>query len=59
MQLKRSYPRAEVTARNLPLGSEALRKKLGVAPGGDAHIFACRLADGAAVLLACTRESAL
>jgi len=58
-QLKRSYPRAEVTARNLPLGSEALRKKLGVAPGGDAHIFACRLADGAAVLLACTRESAL
>ena len=57
-QLKRNYPRAEVTARNLPLGSEALRKKLGIAPGGDAHIFACRLADGAAVLLACTRERA-
>ena len=57
-QLKRNYPRAEVTARNLPLGSEALRKKLGIAPGGDAHIFACRLADGAAVLLACTRELA-
>ncbi len=58
-QLKRSYPRAEVTARNLPLGSEALRKKLGIAPGGDVHIFACRLADGSAVLLACTRERAL
>ena len=57
-QLKRSYPRAEITARNLPLGSDALRKKLGIAPGGDAHIFACRLADGAAVLLACTREAA-
>jgi len=57
-QLKRSYPRAEITARNLPLGSDALRKKLGIAPGGDAHIFACRLADGAAVLLACTRETA-
>ncbi len=54
-QLKRSYPRAEVTARNLPLGSDALRKKLGVAPGGDVHIFGCRLADGRAVLLVCTR----
>ena len=54
-QVKRSYPRAEITARNLPLGSDALRKKLGVAPGGDVHIFACRLADGRAVLLVCTR----
>ena len=54
-QLKRQYPRAEVTARNLPLGSDVLRKKLGVAPGGDVHIFACRLADGAAVLLVCSR----
>ena len=54
-QLKARYPRAEVTARNLPLGSDALRKKLGVAPGGDVHIFACRLADGRAVLLVCTR----
>ena len=54
-QLKRSYPRAEITARNLPLGSDALRKKLGVAPGGDVHIFGCRLADGRAVLLVCTR----
>ncbi len=54
-QLKRQYPRAEVTARNLPLGSDALRKKLGVAPGGDVHVFGCRLADGRAVLLVCTR----
>ena len=52
-QLRQRYPQAEVTARNLPLGSEALQKKMGIAPGGDAHIFACRLADGSAVLLAC------
>ena len=52
-ELKRRYPRAEVTARNLPLGSEALRQKMGIAPGGDTHIFGCRLADGAAVLLVC------
>lgn len=49
--LRRRYPRAEVTARNLPLGSDALRQKLGTAPGGDIHIFGCRLADGSAVLL--------
>ena len=56
-QLKRDYPRAEITARNLPLGSEALRKKMGISPGGDAHIFACRLNDGSAVLLVCSRET--
>ena len=56
-QLRQSCPRAEVTARNLPLGSEALRKKMGISPGGDAHIFACRLSDGSAVLLVCGREA--
>ena len=52
-ELKRRYPRAEVTARNLPLSSEALQKKTGISPGGDAHIFACRIADGSALLLVC------
>ena len=50
-QLKQRCPRAEITARNLPLGSDALRKKMGIAPGGDTHIFGCRLADGGAVLI--------
>jgi len=49
--LRKSYPRAEVTARNLPLGSAELQKRLGVAPGGDVHIFGCRLADGTSVLI--------
>ena len=53
--LRRRYPRAEVTARNLPLGSDALRRKMGLAPGGDVHIFGCRLADGRAVLIATGR----
>ena len=52
-ELKRRYPQAGITARNLPLGSDALRKKMGIAPGGDTHIFGCRLADGSAVLLVC------
>ena len=50
-ELRKRCPQAEITARNLPLGSDALRKKMGVAPGGDTHIFGCRLADGSAVLI--------
>ena len=49
--LKQRYPRADVTARNLPLGSAELQKRLGVASGGDVHIFGCRLVDGSSTLL--------
>ena len=33
------YPRAEVTARNIPMDTDTLRKKLGITSGDDAHIF--------------------
>ena len=33
------YPKAEVTARNIPMDTETLRKKTGVTSGDDAHIF--------------------
>ena len=36
----RRYPQAEVTARNLPVSSEALKKKMLVRSGGDKHIYA-------------------
>jgi|GEM_PF-5259361 len=39
----RKYPNAEVTAKNLPLTSDQLRKKLGCKSGGDVHIFALRV----------------
>lgn len=35
----KQYPKAEVTARGLPLSSEQLRQRLGVKGGGDNHIF--------------------
>lgn len=35
----RNYPRAEVTARNIPMDTDTMRKKLGVTSGDDAHIF--------------------
>ncbi|MBQ2874339.1 MAG: hypothetical protein IJE85_03490, partial [Bacteroidales bacterium] len=38
----KAYPNAEVTARNIPMSSEALRKKIGCASGGDVHIFGLR-----------------
>lgn len=38
-ELGKKYPRAEVTARNIPLTSEQLRAKLGVKSGGEVHIF--------------------
>lgn len=37
------WPQAEVTARNIPLTSDLLRKKTGCAPGGDIHLFGVRV----------------
>lgn len=35
----KEFPKAEVTARNIPMDSETLRNKLGTTSGDDAHIF--------------------
>lgn len=37
--MAKRYPQASVTARNIPLTSDQLRKKLGVKDGGSFHIF--------------------
>ncbi len=36
------YPNAEVTARNIPLSTDELRKRLGVSPSDTIHIFGLR-----------------
>lgn len=36
------WPKADVTARNLPLDSEGLRKRLGIKAGGAIHLFGFR-----------------
>jgi len=41
------YPQAEVTARNIPMTSDLLRKKSGCTSGGDVHLFGVRV-DAAA-----------
>lgn len=38
----KDYPKAEVTARNIPMDTDTLRKKLGVSSGDDIHIFGLR-----------------
>ena len=42
-EVRRKYPRCEVSSRNIPLSSDELRSRLGVASGDDAHIFGARL----------------
>ena len=51
----KAYPKAEVTARNIPLTSDALRKKIGCSSGGEVHIFGLRSDSAGALLLICKR----
>ena len=37
------WPQAEVTARNIPMTSDLLRRKIGCASGGDIHLFGVRM----------------
>ena len=49
------YPQAAVTARNIPLTSDELRKKLGVKDGGTVHIFGAHAdaSQGNLLLICC------
>lgn len=51
----KDFPKAEVTARNIPMDTDTLRKKLGVTSGDDAHIFGLK-SDLHGNLLFCTRR---
>ena len=46
-EVGKRWPQAEVTARNVPMTSDLLRRKIGCASGGDIHLFGIRM-DGAA-----------
>ena len=60
-EVGKRWPQAEVTARNIPMTSDLLRKKTGCAPGGYVHLFGVRVdtASGAANHLLVTRRSLL
>lgn len=45
-ELGRRFPKAEVSARNLPLDSGGLRARAGIKGGGPHHIFGCGTSTG-------------
>lgn len=51
----KDFPKADVTARNIPMDTETLRKKTGVTSGDDTHIFGLR-SDLSGNLLLCTKR---
>ena len=50
----KEFPKAEVTARNIPMDTDTLRKKLGVTSGDDAHIFGLKSDSAGILLLICS-----
>ena len=54
-EIGRKYPKAEVTARNIPIDTENLRKKLGITSGDDAHIFGLKSDAEGNLLIAAKR----
>lgn len=51
----KDMPKANITVRNFPLTVAELRKKTGLAEGGDTYLFATTLWKGEKVLLQCSR----
>lgn len=51
--LQKRFDRLELTALNFPVGTEALRARLGIAGGGDRHLFAVTLSDKKKQLILC------
>lgn len=49
------FPKAEVTARNIPMDTDTLRKRLGVTSSDDAHIFGLK-SDAFGNILLCTHR---
>ena len=49
--LGKRYPRAEVTARDLPMSSEELRARTGCRSGGTVHIYGVRSLEGPVLIV--------
>lgn len=55
-ELKKRKLQAEVTARNMPMSSDELRKRIAASSGGNLHIFACQV-NGRKLIMICEREA--
>ena len=49
-EIQSSYPAASITARNLPIDSSNLRKKLNLKESDKYHIFGCKSTDSESIL---------
>ena len=54
-EIGKKYPKAEVTARNIPMDTDTLRKKTGITSGDDAHIFGLKSDSEGNLLIAAKR----
>jgi len=54
-ELGKKYPKAEVSAKGIPMTSEELRAKIGCRTGSDIHIFGCGTTAGR-FLIAAVRQ---
>ncbi len=54
-ELKKQVPKANISTRNFPLKPEELKKKTGIADGGDTYLFGCTLADESKVIIECKK----
>lgn len=55
-QIAAEYPKAEVTARNLPMDTDTLRKKLGTRSSDHFHIFGLKSDSAGNLLLITSRQ---
>ena len=55
-QIAAEYPKAEVTARNLPMDTDTLRKKLGTKSSDQFHIFGLKSDSAGNLLLVTSRQ---
>ena len=51
--ISKLWPQAELSAKNIHIGSEELRKRLGCKSGGDIHIFGCTADCAGKLFLVC------
>ena len=54
-EIGKRYPKSEVTARNIPIDTDTLRKKMGITSGDDAHIFGLKSDQDGNLLIVATR----
>lgn len=55
-EVARQYPKADISARNLPLDTNSLKKLSGIKDGGLHHIFAVTLSNGEKKIIVCEKS---